>query len=193
MEKRTKNWPELVGKWLGKDTVSAAKTLIGMRLRVGEAEIRITETEAYTEDDPASHAVTRKPSAGEIMRTAGAIYVYQIYGVHFCLNITTDRNQAGAVLIRAGEPLAGLESMRRRRGQVKLELLTVGPGRLCQALGVDKSFSGEPVGERIELLPGSAPERIGVSPRIGITNGRDLPYRFFDAASRFVSKTPRKQ
>ena len=139
-EKTKTDLPEM-WKWLLEDTMAAARRLLGKRLQIGKSVIQITETEAYTDKDPASHSVTRPHAAGSIMNTAGLIYVYQIYGVHFCLNITTDRERAGAVLIRAGKPVAGVEKMRQRSGKVKPELLTVGPGRLCRALGVDLSYS----------------------------------------------------
>ncbi|MBC8478663.1 DNA-3-methyladenine glycosylase [bacterium] len=172
-------------EWLLGDTVAAAQKLLGMRLRIGGMEIRITETEAYTADDPASHAFTRRYAAGAIMNTAGVIYVYRIYGIHHCLNITTDSRQPGAVLIRAGEPLTGIELMRQRRSQDKLELLTVGPGRLCQALGVDGSFSGEPLGRRVHLLPGEPFPHIVTTTRIGISVAQERPYRFFADDNRF--------
>jgi DNA-3-methyladenine glycosylase len=185
MIEKLQNVPSDGWGWLLEDTVKAARRLLGMRLRMGCTEIRITETEAYTENDPASHAVTRPHAAGAIMNTAGLIYVYQIYGMHYCLNITTDSLRSGAVLIRAGEPLAGLEVMRKRRSQGKTELLTVGPGRLCQAMGVDMSCNGTPVGERIELLPGDPVNYIVTTTRIGISKGKELRYRFFDGDNQF--------
>ncbi len=185
MRENQKNTCSEEWSWLSEDTVAAARRLLGMHLRTRGTEIRITETEAYTENDPASHAVTRPHAAGAIMNTAGLIYVYQIYGINFCLNITTDNRKAGAVLIRAGEPLAGMEIMRRRRGQEKVELLTVGPGRLCQALGIDLSYSGAMLGEQIELLPGAGVKNIITTTRIGISKGKELRYRFFDGDSRF--------
>jgi DNA-3-methyladenine glycosylase len=185
MRENRKTNPVKELNWLLEDTVTAARRLLGMRLRTGNIEIRITETEAYTDNDPASHAVTRPHAAGAIMNTAGLIYVYQVYGIHYCMNITTDSQKPGAVLIRAGEPLAGVETMKKRRGKERLELLTVGPGRLCQALDVNLSCSGTPVGQRIELLPGVAAKNIVTATRIGISKGKELRYRFFDGDSRF--------
>lgn len=118
-------------------------------------------------------------------------YVYRIYGASFCLNVTSESENAGtAVLIRALEPLAGLELMQDRRGITLPKNLCRGPGRLCQALGIDLSFNGvDLVGdETLWLAPLRKPRRsVGASPRIGISKAVDAPLRFYESGSTFLS------
>lgn len=170
------------------DVCSVAMQLLGRELEVNGMRVRIVETEAYAELDPASHAVTRAPSAYALMSTWGRIYVYQIYGVHHCLNITADQTQAAAVLIRAAEPQEGIDAMIARRG--RRDHLLDGPGKLCQALGIDRRFNDQPLSEQIELLPGdSAPlEQIFCSPRVGIGQGKDRWWRYYLTGSDHVSR-----
>lgn len=177
----------LGAEFFARDTLEVARDLIGVALVVGECEGIIVETEAYKMDE-ASHAVTRRNKANIMRETFGHVYVYMIYGVHFCLNFTTERGQAGAVLIRALEPTCGIEVMMRRRGTSNLLKLASGPGRLCQALGIDLSFNGEPVGERIKLCGRARNPRISSGRRVGISRATELEWRFFDAESRFVSR-----
>lgn len=167
--------------------MEVARDLIGVVLGVGECRGIIVETEAYKADE-ASHAVTRRNQAAIMRETFGHIYVYLIYGVHFCLNFTAERGGVGAVLIRALEPVCGIEKMIRRRGTSDLLKLASGPGRLCQALGIDLSFNGEPVGERIKLCGRARNPRISTSRRVGISRATELDWRFFDLDSQFVSR-----
>jgi DNA-3-methyladenine glycosylase len=148
---------------------------------------RIVETEAYSgEGDPAAHASRGRTARTEpLWGPPGTIYVYFIYGMHHCLNLAVERaGTAGCVLIRAAEPVVGLEGGACR-----------GPGRLCRALGLDTRDSGRHVfdpASRLSLREGSAPARIGISPRIGIRLAADRPLRFFDEDSAEVSGPRRR-
>lgn len=174
-------------EFFARDTLEVARDLIGIAIAVGDCEGIIVEAEAYKMDE-ASHAVTRRNQAAIMRETFGHVYVYLIYGVHFCLNFTTERGGAGAVLIRAIEPTRGIETMMRRRRTRDLLRLASGPGRLCQALGIDLSFNGEPVGERIKLRGRARNPKVSTGPRIGISRATELEWRFFDAESPFVSR-----
>ena len=152
---------------------------------------RIVETEAYLPDDPASHSFKGlTPRCRSMFGRAGLAYVYRIYGIHHCFNVVTGPEGRGeAVLIRALEPLEGLPLMEAARGTAKA--LTNGPGRLCQALGIDREFDGEDllVSDRLFIMKGDAPrERIVASPRIGITQAADLPWRFYLEGNPHVSR-----
>jgi DNA-3-methyladenine glycosylase len=173
-----------------------ARQLIGAMLLVDGVGGRIVETEAYDREDPASHSF-----AGPTVRNAsmfgppGRIYVYRSYGIHWCLNLVCREPGHGAgVLIRAIEPLAGIETMRTRRGLagsagVDTRLLCAGPGRVGQALGLGPQHDGLPVDRSpFELLPAAEPAGILVGPRIGITKATDQPWRFGLAGSRFLSR-----
>jgi DNA-3-methyladenine glycosylase len=165
---------------------------VGGRLTAG----RIVETEAYVgPDDPASHAAERigRTRRNESMFGApGIAYVYRIYGVHWCLNAVTDRlDFPGAVLIRALEPLDGLETMRERRRGVPDRGLTSGPGKLASALGITGDLDGHPLrAEPLLIAAGDAiaPDAIEVGPRIGITRAADWPLRFCVRLNPHVSR-----
>jgi DNA-3-methyladenine glycosylase len=128
-----------------------------------------------------------------MFEAGGAIYVYLSYGVHHCVNIVTGPLGEGqAVLIRALEPTTGLEDMAARRHTSSPRLLTSGPGRLSQALGLKLSDSGSHLGETLSLRPaGPYPAQalaVATSPRIGITKATDYPWRFFLRDNPFVSR-----
>ena len=161
---------------------------------------RIVETEAYDQDDPASHAFGGPSERNAAMfGPAGHLYVYVSYGMHHCCNVVCGPEGFGSgCLVRAVEPLEGVEVMRelREAGRVykhplKLHNLTNGPGKVCAALGIDKGLYGhdltnEPlVLEFAPLLPG---ETIGRSPRVGISKNIDAPKRFFIERNAFVSR-----
>lgn len=175
-----------------------ARELLGCILRVdvgGEISAGvIVETEAYVgPHDPASHAAER---IGRTDRNApmfgppGTAYIYRIYGVHWCLNAVTEREGfPSAVLIRALDPMRGRSYMEGRRGG-KYPLCG-GPGRLCQALGINGDLNGRPLGsEPLMILEGWSlgEDAIGVSGRIGVTKALDWPLRFFVKGHPEVSK-----
>lgn len=171
------------------DTLAIARDLLGVTLQYNDCEGTIVETEAYR-DDAASHAVT-KPVKGAMLReTYGCIYIFFIYGMYHCLNVTTERDGVGAVLIRAVEPTKGIAKMKRRRGTERLRNLTNGPGKLFQAFGMRPEIHGEPVGRSIRLLRSSLPSgyQVRSGPRIGISKATDLEWRFYVAGNAFVSK-----
>jgi DNA-3-methyladenine glycosylase len=171
-----------------------ARELIGCVVRHGETAGRIVETESYHMEEPACHAF-----AGVTERTRtlygepGRAYVYFSYGVHSLLNAVAEEEGVGAaVLIRALEPVDGVELMRQRRGLERAEDLCSGPGKLTQALGIGLSLNGTSlVDGPIELLtrePGSRTPRVVAGERIGITKAVELPWRFCDADSPHVSR-----
>jgi DNA-3-methyladenine glycosylase len=171
-----------------------ARDLVGCVVRHGETAGRIVETESYHMEEPASHAF-----AGVTSRTRtlfgppGHAYVYFSYGIHSLLNAVAEREGVGAAgLIRALEPVAGLDVMRGRRGVARDDELCNGPGKLTQALGIGLSLNGTSlVDGPIEVLrrePGAREPRIVIGERIGITKAADLPWRFCDADSRHVSR-----
>jgi DNA-3-methyladenine glycosylase len=161
---------------------------------------RIVETEAYlSRDDPACHAYRRPTERNASMfGPAGTAYVYRIYGLHHCVNVVSGREGAGeAALIRALEPLAGLGAMAERRGVEldgagrRVRLLASGPGRLVQALGIERAHDGlslerEPVW--IEPGPTPAAHRVRITRRIGITRGAELALRYDLRDSPWVSR-----
>jgi DNA-3-methyladenine glycosylase len=170
---------------------AAAAALLGQVLvRHGRRTIRvrIVETEAYLgEDDPAAHAFRgRTPRTEPIWGAPGTLYVYFIYGMHYCLNVAVDREGVpGCVLIRAAEPITG-------SGLPPLSCR--GPGRLCRTLGLTTRESGRHLFDEhspLTLREGPPPERIAVSPRVGIRRAADRLLRFFDPDSRAVSAGPK--
>ena len=171
-----------------------ARELVGCVVRHGETAGRVVETESYHMDEPACHA-----HAGVTERTRtlygepGRAYVYFSYGIHSLLSAVAQEEGVGAaVLIRALEPVDGLELMRARRGLGRDEELCSGPGKLTQALGIGLSLNGSSlVDGPIEVLtrePGSREPRVAVGERVGITKAAELPWRFCDANSRHVSR-----
>jgi len=156
---------------------------------------RIVETEAYLGyDDPASHGYRhrRNQRNAALFGPPGTWYVYLSYGMHWCANLVCEEEgKASAVLLRALEPLEGLEVMRRRRSGVADRELCSGPGKLCQALGITRGLDGAPMssGTLIVAPPenGSRPT-IRTTPRIGITKAADWPLRFTIAGSTWVSR-----
>ena len=200
--RRTRAGTALPAKFYDRDTEQVARDLLGAVLRCttsdGVATGRIVETEAYLgEHDLACHA-----AAGLTARTRwlygapGIAYVYFIYGVHWCFNaVTRAVGSPSAVLVRALEPLEGLELMRERRGAAHDRDLTNGPGKLCEALGITGALNGLPLQESpIEILRGEpvADARVQVTPRIGITKSAEWPLRWLVRDNPYVSKTPRR-
>jgi len=172
-----------------------ARALLGKTLVHGRVAARIVETEAYLGlTDAAAHASRGRTARTEVLfGHPGHTYVYLIYGMYECLNVVAEpHGSPGCVLIRALEPLRGIESMRRRRPAVKrIEDLANGPGKLTLAMGITRRHNGVDLtrGPLAIHAPGSeGPVEIAVSPRIGITKNPDWPLRFYIAGNRFVSK-----
>jgi DNA-3-methyladenine glycosylase len=149
----------------------------------------IVETEAYG-TDPASHAYTITPRSTIMRDTHGHWYVYFTYGMHHCANITCDKNGVGAVLIRAVEPREGIAAMKRRRKTDTMKNLCSGPAKFCKAFGITKKENGHPATGDFAVYdtPPVAEKDIGISRRIGISKGTELPWRFFIKTNPFVSR-----
>ena len=188
-------------EFYARDTELVARDLLGCVLECrtadGVASGRIVETEAYLgEHDLACHA-----AAGRTRRTAplygppGTAYVYFIYGVHWCFNaVTREEGKPSAVLVRALEPLAGIDLMTTRRPAARRAIdLTNGPGKLCAALSIDVRHNELRLDRApIRILVGEPipRERVVLTPRVGITESADWPLRWYVADSPFVSRTP---
>jgi DNA-3-methyladenine glycosylase len=178
------------------DTEALAVALLGCVLvhesRDGVAAGKIVETEAYLPSDPACHAYH-----GKSLRNATLFgpphraYVYQIYGTSFCFNLSSEPDGEGAgVLVRALEPLVGLGLMQARRATTRVRDLCRGPGRLCRALAIDRSFDGlDPLTHPQLWLArtGDGRARVGRSRRIGVTKAARRRLRFYEAGNAFVS------
>jgi DNA-3-methyladenine glycosylase len=173
--------------------LEVAPDLLGFLLGHRETVGRIVETEAYHVSEPACHAYVGLTLRTEVLHgPPGTAYVYRSYGIHALVNAVCEDDGVGAaVLIRALEPLEGLDTMRARRGQQRPEDLCSGPGKLTQALGIGLELNRTLLGQEIEVLPRpvdiAAPD-IVTGPRVGITKAVELPWRFCDAASRCVSR-----
>lgn len=169
-----------------------APDLIGAALRVNGCGGIIVEVEAYHHTEPAAHSYIGPTSRNSVMfGPPGYAYVYRSYGIHWCLNFVCEADgSAGAVLIRALEPLDGVEAMRRRRGVTELRQLCSGPGKLGQALGISRDkHNGLPLDRPpFELRPRPQPVPIVTGVRIGITKAADLPWRYGLKDSPFLSK-----
>lgn len=153
----------------------------------------IVETEAYTRDDPASHSFGGRTGRNwPMFRGGGLAYVYLIYGVHNCFNVTSGPPGSGeAVLVRAVRPLQGLEMMRRNRGIREDRNLCSGPGKLCRAFGIDRGHNGTSLLEgEIRLLVPRREEPLDVTAgrRVGISRGRELNRRFTLRDSPWLSR-----
>jgi len=188
----------LTAEFFARPTLEVAPDLLGATLFVetdeGTCSGRIVEVEAYLgEDDAASHAARGPtPRSAVMFGPPGQTYVYFIYGMHHCLNFVTEmEGTPGAVLIRALEPVSGLELMAQRRGTEREVDLCNGPGKLCQALGLDLGWNDLSLGGQgnTQILLKASKELVKYerSPRLGIKVAADLPYRFFDVGSSFLS------
>jgi len=195
----SRSTPRLPRSFFARPSPEVGPDLLGRILvrKVGDGRLlsaRIVEAEAYQEDDPASHSFRGRTNRTEVMfGPPGHAYVYFTYGMHHCMNVVTGSTGEGsAVLLRAAEPLEGLEEMARLRGTNDPRALCSGPGRLCQALGIDRAENGLDLvrGRLLWLLEGApvAPSAISVGPRVGITSGTERPWRFSVRGDRFVSR-----
>lgn len=162
----------------------------------------IVETEAYTQDDPASHSHSGRTARNASMfLEGGRAYVYFIYGMHCCFNVSAGPAGTGeAVLVRALEPVEGIPLMESRRGlRGSARGLTDGPAKLCQALGITRRHDGADLvgtvgggcGPRIFLPGHAAPVEYGKSARIGVSRAAERPWRFYVPGSPFLSRRPR--
>ena len=172
-----------------------ARDLIGCGLFHDGVGGTIVETEAYERDDPACHAFIGRTARTDVLfGPPGRAYVYLCYGIHRMFNVVTDADgTAAAVLVRALEPSAGVELMQRRRGGSRpLRDLCSGPGKICEALAIDLGATyadlREPPFELTPRSPDSPPPEIVAGPRIGITKGVELPWRYCFAGSGFLSR-----
>jgi DNA-3-methyladenine glycosylase len=168
-----------------------APELIGATLLVDGVGGRIVEVEAYDREDPASHGYRgRTQRNASMFGPPGHAYVYRSYGIHWCLNLVCeDEGVPSAVLVRALEPTHGLDEMRARRGLDDPRLLASGPGRLCQALGITREHDGLPLDlPPFELRERVEPVRVLAGARVGITRATELPWRYAEAGSRFLSR-----
>jgi DNA-3-methyladenine glycosylase len=163
----------------------------------GLVAVRLVEVEAYQGmADPASHAFRGRTARNGVMfGPSGHAYVYFTYGMHFCVNLVCQpAGQAEAVLIRAGEVVEGAELAAERRHHIRALDLARGPGRLCQALGIDRSMDGADVcgaGSPLGIGPGEGPPAdaadVKTGPRVGISVATDLPWRYWLGNDRHVS------
>jgi DNA-3-methyladenine glycosylase len=169
-----------------------APDLIGVTLLVAGVGGPLVEVEAYDATDPASHSFRGPtPRNAAMFGPPGHAYVYKIYGIHWCLNFVC--HPGSAVLIRALEPLHGVDRMIERRGGLPDRQLCAGPGRLCQALAVDMTHNGLPLDRGpFALQPRAKEPVVAAGTRIGLTKGVDTPWRFVAHGSRFLSKPLRK-
>ncbi len=169
-----------------------ARELIGCGLFFDGVGGTIVETESYERDDPACHAYVGLTDRTEVLfGPPGRAYVYLSYGIHSLLNAVAEpEGEAAAVLIRALEPTAGLEAMRKRRGERPERELCSGPGKLTEALGIGLERNGADLGADPFLLlaPDGAAPAVLTGPRIGITKATERPWRFCAAGSEFVSR-----
>lgn len=179
---------DLRGDFFDRPAPAVARDLIGWNLTVDGVGGTIAETEAYTQDDEASHSFRGKRMANAAMFGVPAhAYVYRSYGLHICLNIVCAN--AGAVLLRALVPEYGQAAMASRRGTDDPRLLCSGPGRLGQALGIDLTLNHRSLHDPpFSLRPGRPDAPVLVGTRIGISRAKDRPWRFGLSGSRFLSK-----
>lgn len=154
--------------------------------------VKIVEVEAYDQMDAASHSYSGKTERSEIMfGNPGHLYVYFTYGMHYCCNIVTGPEGYGsAVLVRAVEPIEGIDIMEGYRGRVGYEVAN-GPAKLCQALAINKRFNGHDLAKppiKLKLQKPVDPKFITQTTRIGISKAKGVPWRFYLTANPYVSK-----
>jgi DNA-3-methyladenine glycosylase len=193
-----REWPPLPRAFYDRDPISVARELLGKLILRDTPEGltggRIVEAEAYLGgDDPASHSYRGKSNRNAVMfGPPGLLYVYAIHS-RWCMNAVTEEERPTAVLIRAAEPLWGIELMQRRRGKEKLTELTTGPARLCESLAVDRRLNGWDLTLGREIWIAADPQAPPATPevlttiRIGVTSAKDELLRFCIAENPYVS------
>jgi DNA-3-methyladenine glycosylase len=177
--------------FFGRSVQEVAPDLIGAVLLVDGVGGRLVEVEAYHHTDPAAHSFHGPTPRNAVMfGPPGFAYVYRSYGIHWCLNFVCEpKGSASAVLIRALEPTEGLAAMRRRRGVSDERLLCSGPGRVCEALSVTHAHNGLALNAPpFALFARDRSVEVVAGPRIGITKATELPWRYGEKGSRFLSK-----
>lgn len=189
------------------DIATTARTLLGWTVSANGVRVRLTEVEAYagTGEDPASHAHRGPTPRNRVMfGPAGQVYVYFVFGMHWCANIVCGRDgEAAAVLLRAGAVVDGVDTARERRPRASDRDLARGPARLVTALGLGRDANGtsavDGTGPLLLAPPESPvdPARIVAGPRVGVAAAHDLPWRFWLADEPSVSAyrrhTPRRR
>jgi DNA-3-methyladenine glycosylase len=180
--------------FFARSALEVAPDLIGCTFLFDGVGGRIVETEAYRQDDPCCHGFNGETARNAVLfGPPGHLYVYFTYGMHFCSNVACEEEGVGAgVLLRALEPECGVERMVARRGLNEPRLLTSGPARLAQALGIGRDQGGLPVGrEPLAILPRDehhTDPQVVATARIGVRGGDEKAWRFVDAHSRFLSR-----
>jgi DNA-3-methyladenine glycosylase len=179
------------------DTIELARFLVGKMLvhdlRGRRTSGRIVETEAYPVGDAAGHAFRGKTERNAPLYLArGHAYVYFVYGMYYCLNVSSERVGIGAgVLVRALEPVEGIDLMKKRRSSSSVRDLARGPGRLCLAMAIDLHYSGVDLCAGPSLWLGEPDSEyrgvVSATTRIGLSRERGRPWRFYERGSRFVS------
>ncbi len=182
-------------EFYGRDTVQVARELLGCllvhRTPEGTAAGIIVETEAYLQGDPACHASRgMTPRNSPMFGPPGFAYVYFTYGMHFCFNVVSSSEGIGeAVLIRALEPVLGVDLMKRRRGKENIRDLCSGPAKLTQAMGIGRNENRcDLTGDKLFICYGPQTSSLVTTTRIGIREGVDLPLRFYLQGNKFVSR-----
>ena len=184
----------LPASFYDRPVLEVAPDLIGCVLRHGECAGVIVEAEAYHQSEPGSHAyIGVRPRTRTLFGRPGLAYVYRSYGIHACINAVAEAEGVGAaVLIRALEPIDGLDVMRARRGLERVEALCSGPGKLTQALAIELGQDGVDLAAGpitiSEPLPGWREPEVVAGTRIGLTKAAELPWRFSARGSRFLSR-----
>jgi|SRR3989338_5308626 len=172
------------------ETLDVARNLLGCYLINGNCAGKIVETEAYLENDSASHSFKGKTKRnGAMFGEPGTAYVYFTYGMHHCFNVVTNKKGIGeAVLIRALEPVKGINKMKLNRKKEDIKFLCSGPAKLVAALGINKKHNGASlINGKIKITEGEKPKEIVSTGRIGIKNNAHLHYRFYIKGNPFIS------
>jgi len=187
----------LPGSFYSRETAVVARELLGKVLvhKSGEGLTSgiIVETEAYIQGDPSCHAYRgMTPRNRAMFGPPGRVYIYFTYGMHHCFNVVTANPGVGeAVLVRALEPLEGIDIMRKRRGRERLREICSGPARLVQAMGLGPTMYGHDLtAEPLVIIKGTAisEEEVAVTTRVGISTGKDLPLRFYLKENVYISR-----
>jgi DNA-3-methyladenine glycosylase len=180
---------QLPKSFFKKDAVTVAQQLLGKVIKFNGCSGMVVETEAY-QSDQASHAFNRTARSAIMYDSYAHWYVYFIYGMYYCLNVTTNFDGPGAVLIRAVEPLEGIDFMKRRRKTADVRNICSGPGKLCQAFKIGKDLNGTAVGDMMGIYSYRKIDEMEIAKtsRVGINKGKELDWRFYLKGNGFVSK-----